>query len=326
MRELFASQFSVLSAFTESSGAGEVFLRDSADGFKFYASGRRNCAGVLATLQLQSRQCMFASVLSFFGVGTLRDSVLLEFPLDTLEPIVYCLARKREEERCRKSCTDLDLYAPKSSAQCRGLAHAHAKLNGAPLFPHCVMTDAGGVELDDDSNSSSAIDSRVYAAICKHADLFAMLHVSDQYAPGERDLEFADLNSPAALAAAVPRKMLRCKFYLPKDLSGGAQAAGVASLVELTKMALHLVDALSTMKLSLPTLNRAREARATVAKRAQKTAAQKAQEIAAKKREEKRAREAELVEHMTPEQRRKHEEREAKERTKKMMPKVRMMR
>lgn len=320
MHDLFLSQFSALSSFAEGSGAGSTFLRDSANCFKFFASGRRNTSGVLVTIDLKTRQCLFGSALAFLGAaGAARDSVTLEFAADALEPLVYCVARKREEARLRKSRTDLDNYAPKS-VQCAPLVAAAAKLGVAP-FAHVQMADGGGHELVD-----SALNAAVYACIVKHADLFAAMHVSDQYAPAET--EHGDPTSPAALAALAPRKVLAFKFYLPADLHArGLKAAALPALMELTKMALHLVDAVASVRLSLPVANRAREARAAVAKRREKTPAQRQAEIAAKLKEEKRKKEEAALELMSPEQRRRHEEKqEAKERAKRAHAKVKVMR
>ena len=336
-RDLFASQFSALSAFADGSGAGATFLKDSHSCFKFYASGRRHCAGMLATLELRARQCLFASALALLDPSSARDAVTLEFPLDELEPLVLCLARKRDEARLRRALPDLDLYvtskagatskaltaALAAGAGKQGSASASASATTLP-FAHTLMVDAGGAELD----GGALLDERVCAALIKHAELFAFVHVSDQHIPDLQNFgggsAAAATDATAAASMSPPRKMLRVKMYLPADLSAASSAA--SGLLKLTEMALYLLDRVATVQLPLPALNRAREARAAVAKRHQKTPAQLQAEAAARRREEKRAKEAELVAQMTPEQLRRHEEREAKERAKRTQHKVRVLR
>jgi hypothetical protein len=46
------------------------------DSFKFYASGRRHCTGLLATIDLRKRQDLFSLALSLVDLSTIRDTVV----------------------------------------------------------------------------------------------------------------------------------------------------------------------------------------------------------------------------------------------------------
>ena len=168
---------------------------------------------MLATLDLRARQCLFATALSLLDPSNASDSVTLEFPLDELEPLVLCLARKRDEARLRRALPDLDLYATsKAGATSKALTAALAggKQGSATLpFAHTLMVDAGGAELD----GASLLDERVCGAVIKHADLFAFVHVSDQHIPDLQNFgggsAAAAADATAAASMSPPRKMLR---------------------------------------------------------------------------------------------------------------------
>jgi hypothetical protein len=305
----------------------------------------------------------YVCVFNFFVVVAAALSVCqtLEFALDDMDPFVFCLARKREENRLRKAFADLVPYSmchvlnplpqPRPPLICdrvcvlttRHWQSSYAKSStskaltrgvpGSTAFQHVLMSDAPS-ELDE-----LLLDERVVATLLKNQDLFAYLHITDQHCPvqpyGPSDpaaaVAAASLASsssdPVAAAAAAaaspmgsaqtsfaPRKVLRLKLWLP---SSGADADW-ARLARLTELALTLVDRVASLRLPLPTLNRGREARQLVAKRFRKTLQEQQQEDAARRREEKRAKEAELVATMTPEQQRRWEDKQAKERAKKM--------
>jgi hypothetical protein len=53
VREVMSAQFAALSVYAEGSGSGSVFFKDSQHCYKFFASGRRFCAGLLATIDVR---------------------------------------------------------------------------------------------------------------------------------------------------------------------------------------------------------------------------------------------------------------------------------
>ena len=107
-RDVFEAQFAQLSCYADAENSTPM-IYDSCDSFKFWASGRRFCTGVLVTLDLQKRQDLFSILLAQLDLSATRDTLLLEFPMvdEVMAPFVFALCRKREEKKFKKLHLDL---------------------------------------------------------------------------------------------------------------------------------------------------------------------------------------------------------------------------
>lgn len=141
---------------------GEELLRDSVSAFKFYASGRRNCSGVLATLELKKRHDLFSSVLSFFDLAPKHDTVTIEIsiPEDKMPPIVFLVCRKRLESEMRNDMEDV-----KSFASVVNSAKVPKELS--------LLTDCPSLVGD-------LLSQKVLKALKDSGDLFQAMHFTDQ--------------------------------------------------------------------------------------------------------------------------------------------------
>ena len=87
--------------------ASGLLLKESENEFFFYATGRRNCAWLSATLCTRPRQCLYtrlASLVGLAGKAAGEDRLTLEFavPPSEMEPVCLVVGRKREAKALRK--------------------------------------------------------------------------------------------------------------------------------------------------------------------------------------------------------------------------------
>jgi len=106
-RPVFEVQFSALGAYEgteQNKEGGGGLLKDSHSCYKFYASGRRFCSGMLCTLELRKRHNLFSLVLALFDLSTVRDTLTIEIPMndEDMEPFVFAIVRKKEEKKMKK--------------------------------------------------------------------------------------------------------------------------------------------------------------------------------------------------------------------------------
>eukprot|EP00455_Lapot_gusevi_P031429 TRINITY_DN3407_c0_g1_i1.p1 TRINITY_DN3407_c0_g1~~TRINITY_DN3407_c0_g1_i1.p1 ORF type:complete len:470 (-),score=180.68 TRINITY_DN3407_c0_g1_i1:153-1508(-) len=283
-KKIFEVQFAKMSAYVDQ--GNDIFIKDSQNCFKFYASGRRNTLGMLATLELKKRQDLFSSLLALVDLSTTQDTLTLEFQMgEELEPFVFAVCRKREEKKLRKNETDLENFASHLSSR---------------RVPKDFVSISDCPELE-----TEILDERIVSTIANNSDLFCNMHITDQN---------GHVNSPAGWSRVV-----RFKFLLPP-------VDQMERLRSLTEMALFCVDRVVSLHLAPATLARARDARAILQKKYLKAAHAQRQEMVQRRKEELKRKEEEAVANMTPEQLRKKEERDHKLSLKKKGPKVKILR
>lgn len=109
MKDLFEAQFSAVGCYQDISVVTPLY-DDSADCFKFWASGRRYCDGVLATLDLVKRQDLISKLLAFVDLSSTKDYVTLDYPMSAefMQPFVFALCKKKEEKKLRKVYVELE--------------------------------------------------------------------------------------------------------------------------------------------------------------------------------------------------------------------------
>ncbi|XXQ37238.1 Coiled-coil domain-containing protein 47 [Plasmodiophora brassicae] len=201
-------------------------IKDSCFSYRVYSSGRRNCSGLLASLELRKRQDLLSIVLSSLGVITSQDKCTIEIPLEasTMEPFVLLLCRRRDEKRVRKTYSDVEQFAVRASQ------------------PAALKSIGITVLADTPEVVSELLDQRVLKVLTEHRDLFVSLYISDQS------------TYPMALSPAS----LRMDFLLPKTRS-------IERVRRLVEMSVFLIDQVASLKLSAVAKSRATAARAKVA-------------------------------------------------------------
>lgn len=106
---IFEKNFSLLGV-----GEGEdspLLLKEGQNVFKFYASGRRFCSGLLATLELKSRHDLISRVYNF--VVPCKDEITFEVYMndDAMDHVVFALAKKKAAKGMQKEMRDLNRFA-----------------------------------------------------------------------------------------------------------------------------------------------------------------------------------------------------------------------
>lgn len=105
---IFEKNFSLLGV-----GEGEdspLLLKEATNVFKFYASGRRYCHGLLATMELKSRHDLISRL--FNSVVPCKDEISFEVYMndEAMDHIVFAMARKKAAKTMLKELRDLQRF------------------------------------------------------------------------------------------------------------------------------------------------------------------------------------------------------------------------
>ncbi len=183
---LFKEQFSQLGYYSNTQvGVQGVFIKDSDSSFKFYASGRRNCIGVLCTLELRKRQDLLSLFLACFDLSTMSDTLTIEIPLEHMDPLVFAVIPKRKATGMKRDWTDLKYFTEAFPLTSSKLDH----LNILALSP---------------TLEANLLDQRVIQMLSDLKQEFEAIHFTDQ--------------SPHEVLGS--KKLLRFVFRLPSDVKG----------------------------------------------------------------------------------------------------------
>jgi len=87
-------------------------VKESQSLFKVTATGRINCAGLQATLELRKRHDLFSLLLEFFSKS--EDLVIIDIAMndDAMEPLVFAVVKRKEERRYKSIYKDVSQFAP----------------------------------------------------------------------------------------------------------------------------------------------------------------------------------------------------------------------
>lgn len=106
---IFEKNFSLL-------GVGEgddspLLLKEGQNVFKFYASGRRYCSGLLATMELKSRHDLISRLYNL--VVPCKDEITFEVYMndDAMDHVVFAMAKKKTAKTMQKEVGDLNKFA-----------------------------------------------------------------------------------------------------------------------------------------------------------------------------------------------------------------------
>lgn len=86
-------------------------VKEGQNNFKFYASGRRYCESLLATLVLKNRQDLLSRLL-YLAVPA-KDEITFQINMndDAMEPVVFALAKKKTAKDMQRDVKDLQQFA-----------------------------------------------------------------------------------------------------------------------------------------------------------------------------------------------------------------------
>ncbi|XP_024961538.1 uncharacterized protein At5g49945-like [Cynara cardunculus var. scolymus] len=285
---IFEKNFSLLGV-----GEGEdspLLLKEGQNVFKFYASGRRFCQGLLATMELKSRHDLIARLYNM--IVPCKDEITLEVYMneDVMDHVVFALAKKKTAKTMQKEVKDLQRFA---------------NLMPAPTNRKWVADELAVVteskEVAGDLITEAVLD-QVFGekAFEKFGKGFISMHFSDQM-------------------QSTHRKMLVFKFSLP----GADHMADMTRLVALIP---YYIDLIGRYKLSSQARSKPEAARAKLAQEVYKELQYARQEAIQRKKAEKKRMMEEAESKLNAESLRKREAKERARQLKKAMPKIKMSR
>lgn len=274
----FASQFAMVGCNTGDDGDG-LISRESPSEFKFYASGRRFCEGLLATITNKPRQDLAKMAWAYVAQPNLTDTLEVEVYQneDAMEPMCLCVARAKEAKRMHRETKDLKAFASEISAASERVRKS---------FPKALTIIAESSALADEILSDHLME-RIFSVKNGAWDAvgpyFKSMHISDAHPDSSH------------------KRCLKFVFNLPA-------ARDMKRLAPLVEAVTHLTDVVAKVSLPLAEKTKAKDRRARQEEMDYKEARKEREEQLAKKREAKRAGELAREESMTPEARAKLEE------------------
>lgn len=285
---IFDRNFSLL-------GIGEgddspLLLKEGQTVFKFYASGRRYCQGLLATMELKSRHDLISRLYNM--VVPCKDEISFEVYMneEAMDHVVFAVAKKKAAKTMQKEVRDLQKFA--------GMVPAPS---GKKWVSEELAVISESKEVAGDLITEAVLE-QVFGekAFEKFGKGFMSMHFSDQN-PGTH------------------RKVLLFKFALP-------DANNMADMTRLVALVPYYIDLIGRYKLSSQARSKTEATRSKAAQEAYKELQNARQEALQKKKAERKKMLEEAEAKLTAESIRKKEAKERARQMKKAAPKVKMTR
>ncbi|KAK7823546.1 uncharacterized protein At5g49945 [Quercus suber] len=285
---IFDRNFSLL-------GIGEgddspLLLKEGQTVFKFYASGRRYCQGLLATMELKSRHDLISRLYNM--VVPCKDEISIEVYMneEAMDHVVFAVAKKKAAKTMQKEVRDLQKFA--------GMVPAPS---GKKWVSEELAVISESKEVAGDLITEAVLE-QVFGekAFEKFGKGFMSMHFSDQN-PGTH------------------RKVLLFKFALP-------DANNMADMTRLVALVPYYIDLIGRYKLSSQARSKTEATRSKAAQEAYKELQNARQEALQKKKAERKKMLEEAEAKLTAESIRKKEAKERARQMKKAAPKVKMTR
>uniref|UniRef100_A0A251RY58 DUF1682 family protein n=1 Tax=Helianthus annuus TaxID=4232 RepID=A0A251RY58_HELAN len=300
---IFDKNFSLLGV-----GEGEdspLLLKEGQNVFKFYASGRRFCQGVLGTMELKSRHDLMAKVYNM--VVPCKDEMTFEVYMndDAMDHVVFALAKKKVVKGMLKEVRDLQRFGSLMAVpgNRKWVADELSVVTESKEVAGDLITEAVLDQLlfDDILDFLTRLVIMVFGekAFEKFGKLFISMHFSDQHNSSHR-------------------RVLIFKFALPA-------ADHMADITRLVALIPYYIDFIGRYKLS----SQARTqnfSRAKLAQEVYKELQYARQEAIQRKKAEKKKMMEEAESKLNAEALRKKETKERARQLKKAMPKIKMSR
>ncbi|KAI5077911.1 hypothetical protein GOP47_0007735 [Adiantum capillus-veneris] len=283
---IFDKNFSLLGTSTEPDSP--VLIKEGQNIFKFYASGRRFCRGLLATMDLQCRHDLITCM--WYFVSPRKDEITIDVFMndENMEPFTFALVRKKNVKTILKDWKDLQTYAG-AQVQRTGLSEELAIIAEFRDLAYDVVTETA---LDQ------VFGEKAFERFGKH---FVSMHFTDEFPSGAH------------------KRILQFKFTLPSINSMG-------DMSRLIALVPYYIDLLGRYKLSTQLRAKADAARAKVAQEAFKEAQTARQEASQKRKQERRKAFESVDSKLSVEAIRKREEKERLRQMKKSMPRIKISR
>ncbi|XAR56313.1 hypothetical protein NMG60_11036748 [Bertholletia excelsa] len=293
----FAVKDSILEKNFSLLGVGEgkdedspLLLKEGQNVLKFYASGRRFCQGLVATIELKSRHDLISRL--FNMVVPCKDEITFEVYMndDAMDQVVFALAKKKAAKSMQKEVRDLqrfgNLMSPPSNR--KWVAEDLAVISESKEVAGDLITEAVLEQVLGEK------------AFEKYGKGFISMHFSDHH-------------------VGMHKKMLVFKFAFP-------DANHMDEMTRLVALVPYYIDIIGRYKLSSQARSKTEAARQKAALEAYKELQNARQEASQKKKAERKKILEEAEAKLSAEAIRKREAKERARQMKKAMPKVKMTR
>ncbi|KAL2634188.1 hypothetical protein R1flu_005667 [Riccia fluitans] len=286
---IFDKNFSLLG--TGDGVDSPLLMKEGQNVFKFYASGRRYCESLLATMDFRSRHDMIT--LLWYLVSPRKDEMTIDVHMneDAMDSVIFAVARRKNAKTLLKERADLQQFASIVNVTNRKwLSEELTAISESREVAFDLMTDA---------LLEQVFGEKAFAKFSSH---FIAMHFTDQSPYGAH------------------RKILQFKFTIPAE-------DRMAEMTRLITTVIYFIDAVGRYKLSPQARSKADATREKVARQAFKESEKERQEAVLRRKEERRkALEEADAARFSPEVLRKREEKERARQLKKSMPKIKMTR
>ncbi|KAL7591199.1 hypothetical protein Lser_V15G34110 [Lactuca serriola] len=286
---IFEKNFSLLGVGDDDDSP--LLLKEGQNVFKFYASGRRYCQGLLATIELKSRHDLIARLYNM--IVPCKDEITFEVYMneDAMDHVVFALAKKKAAKTMQKEVRDLQRFANVLASGPNGRKWVADELS--------VITESK--EVAGDVITEAVLD-QVFGekSFEKFGKWFISMHFSDQHQSSHR-------------------KMLVFRFAIP-DVNNMADMTRLVALVP------YYIELIGRYKLSSQARSKTEAARTKVAQEVYKELQNARQEALQKKKAERRKMLEEAESKLNAEALRRKEAKERARQLKKAMPKIKMSR
>lgn len=286
---IFEKNFSLLGVGDDDDSP--LLLKEGQNVFKFYASGRRYCQGLLATIELKSRHDLIARLYNM--IVPCKDEITFEVYMneDAMDHVVFALAKKKAAKTMQKEVRDLQRFANVLASGPNGRKWVADELS--------VITESK--EVAGDLITEAVLD-QVFGekSFEKFGKWFISMHFSDQHQSSHR-------------------KMLVFRFAIP-DVNNMADMTRLVALVP------YYIELIGRYKLSSQARSKTEAARTKVAQEVYKELQNARQEALQKKKAERRKMLEEAESKLNAEALRRKEAKERARQLKKAMPKIKMSR
>lgn len=287
---ILEKNFSLLGVGDGKDEGSPLLLKEGSNSFKFYASGRRYCQGMVAKMELKNRPDLISRV--FNMIVARRDEITFEVYMneEAMDHVVFALAKKKKAKAMIKDERDLGRFA--------GLV---ATSGGRKWVVEDLGVVSESKEVAGDLITEAVLE-QVFGdkAFEKVGKYFISIHFSDQH-------------------LGKHRKVLVFKFALPN-------AKNVADMARLVALVPYYIDFIGRYKLSSQARAKTEAARQKVAQEMYREFQNARQEVLQKKKVERRKLIEEAEAKLSAEAIRKKDAKERARQMKKAMPKVKMSR
>jgi len=267
-----------------------LLLKEGQNVFRFYASGRRFCQGLMATMELKSRHDLISKLYNL--VVPCKDEMTFEVYMndEAMDCVVLALARKKAAKTMVKEVRDLQKFASLVSPP-----------SGRKWVAEDLAVVSESKEVAGDLITEVVLE-QVFGdkAFEKYGRGFISMHFSDQH-------------------SGAHKKMLVFKFAIP-------DANHMDEMTRLVALVPYYIDLIGRYKLSSQARSKPEAARLKAAQEAYKELQNARQEALQKKKAEQRKLQEEAETKLSAEALRKKEAKERARQMKKAGPKVKMTR